>query len=92
MNRKLRYLPIEYLNKFTYVYTKNNGFKRIKYLMKMKLLNSSIRTINKLYIMKKATDNKLIKDLYMTGSHAILKDNISEVENKKMSRLLEKIK
>lgn len=92
MNRKLRYLPIEYLNKFTYVYTKNNGFKRIKYLMKMKLLNSTIRTINKLYIMKKATDNKLIKDLYVTGSHAILKGNLSEVENNKMSRLLEKIK
>ena len=42
--------------------------------------------------MKKETNNKLIKDLYVTGSHAILKDKLSEVENNKMSRLLEKIK
>jgi DNA-binding transcriptional MerR regulator len=90
MNKKLRYLPIECLNKFTYVYTKNDGFKRIKYLIKMKLLNTSIRTINKLYIMK--NKNNLIKDLYVTGSHAILKDKLSEVENKKMTRLLENIK
>ena len=89
MNKKLKYLPIECLNQFTYVYTKKDGFKRIKYLIKMKLLNTSIRTINKLYIMK--NENNLIKDLYVTGSHAILKDNISEVENNKMSRLLEKI-
>ena len=89
MNKKLKYLPIECLNQFTYVYTKNDGFKRIKYLIKMKLLNTSIRTINKLYIMK--NENNLIKDLYVTGSHAILKDNISEVENNKMTRLLEQI-
>ena len=49
MNKKLRYLPVENLNQFTYVYTKNNGFKRIKFLIKMRLLNSSSRTINKLY-------------------------------------------
>jgi hypothetical protein len=42
--------------------------------------------------MKKAIDNKLIKDLYVTGSHAILKDKLSEVENKRMTRLLENIK
>jgi hypothetical protein len=42
--------------------------------------------------MKKAIDNNLIKDLYMTGSHAILKDDLSEVENNKMTRLLENLK
>ena len=65
MNKKLRYLPIKCLNQFTYVYTKNDGFKRIKYLMKMKLLNTSIRTINKLYIMK--NENNLIKDTILVS-------------------------
>lgn len=92
MNRKLRYLPIEYLNKFTYVYTKKDGFKRIKFLIKMRLLNSLTRTINKLYIMKKTDNNRLIKDLYVTGSHSILKDNLTEVESNKMIRLLDKLK
>jgi len=88
MNKKLRYLPIENLNQFTYVYTKNNGFKRIKYLIKMRLLNTSNRTINKLYVIKKEKNQKILDDLYLTGSHAILKDSITEVENNKMTRLL----
>ena len=92
MNKKLKYLPIECLNQFTYVYTKNDGFKKIKYLIKMRLLNSLTRTINKLYIMKKTKQNSLITDLYVTGSHSILKDNLTEVENNKMIRLLDKIK
>jgi hypothetical protein len=92
MNKKLKYLPIECLNQFTYVYTKKDGFKKIKYLIKMRLLNSLTRTINKLYIMKKTEQNSLITDLYVTGSHSILKDNLTEVENNKMIRLLDKIK
>ena len=92
MNKKLRYLPIECLNQFTYVYTKNNGFKRIKYLIKMRLLNCSTRTINKLYVIRKSEKNKLIKDLYVTGSHSILKHKLTETENNKMIRLLDKIK
>jgi hypothetical protein len=91
INKKLKYLPIENLNQFTYVYTKNNGFKRIKFLIKMRLLNTSCRTINKLYVMKKEK-NQIIDNLYVTGSHAILKDSLTEVENNKMNRLLEKIK
>jgi len=91
MNNKLRYLPIENLNQYTYVYTQRSGFKRIKYLIKMKLLNNEIRTINKLYISKKSKNEKLINDLYVTGSHAILKESITEVENKKMLRLLNKL-
>jgi len=92
MNKKLRYLPIEYLNQFTYVYTKNDGFKKIKFLIKTRLLNSLTRTINKLYTMKKTKQNSLITDLYVTGSHSILKDNLTEEENNKMIRLLDKIK
>jgi hypothetical protein len=88
MNKKLRYLPIENLNQFTYVYTKNNGFKRIKYLIKMRLLNTSNRSINKLYVIKKEKNQKILDDLYLTGSHAILKDSITEVENNRMIRLL----
>jgi len=33
----------------------------------MKLLNTSYRTINKLYVMKKSPTNSLINDLYLVN-------------------------
>jgi len=86
------YLPIEQLNETVYVKTNKNGYKKIKYLIKTKMINSSKKTINKLYVMKKSEKNGLIKDLYVTGSHALLKDELSEKEEKKMNMLLSNFK
>ena len=52
------------------------------------MINSSKRTINKLYVMRKSEKNGLIEDLYVTGSHALLKDKLSEKEEKQMDKLL----
>jgi hypothetical protein len=52
------------------------------------MINSSKKTINKLYVMKKTEKNGLIEDLFVTGSHALLKDELSEKEEKKMNTLL----
>jgi hypothetical protein len=38
--------------------------------------------------MKKSNNNELIEDLYVTGSHALLKDELSEKEEKRMDKLL----
>jgi hypothetical protein len=38
--------------------------------------------------MKRTKQNGLIEDLYVTGSHALLKDGLSEKEEKKMNTLL----
>ena len=52
------------------------------------MINSSKKTINKLYVMRKSEKNGLIEDLYVTGSHALLKDELSEKEEKQMDKLL----
>jgi hypothetical protein len=82
------YIPIEQLNEKVYVKTYKNDYKKVKYLIKTKMINSSKKTINKLYVMKKTKKNGLIEDLYVTGSHALLKDQLSEKEGEKMNTLL----
>jgi hypothetical protein len=74
------------------VKTNKNGYKKIKYLIKTKMINSSKKTINKLYVMRKTENNGLIEDLYVTGSHALLKDELSEKEEKKMNKLISEFK
>jgi hypothetical protein len=87
-----KYIPIEQLNESNYVKTHKHGYKKVKYLIKTKMINSSKKTINKLYMMKKSENNGLINDLYVTGSHALLKDELSEREQKKMNTLLSNFK
>jgi hypothetical protein len=82
------YIPIEQLDESVYVKTNKHGYKKVKYLIKTKMINSSKKTINKLYVMKKTENNGLIDDLFVTGSHALLKDELSEKEEKKMNTLL----
>ena len=82
------YIPIEQLNELVYVKTNKHGYKKVKYLIKTRMINSSKRTINKLYVMRKSEKNGLIEDLYVTGSHALLKDKLSEKEEKQMDKLL----
>ena len=86
------YLPIEQLDETVYVKTNKHGYKKVKYLIKTKMINSSKKTINKLYVMKKTEKNGLIEDLVVTGSHALLKDELSEKEEKKMNILLSNFK
>ena len=83
-----KYIPIEQLNESVYVKTNKHGYKKVKYLIKTKMINSSKKTINKLYVMKMTEKNGLIEDLYVTGSHALLKDELSEKEEKQMDKLL----
>jgi hypothetical protein len=87
-----KYIPIEKLDQNVYVKTYKHGYKKVKYLIKTKLINSSKKTINKLYVMKKTNNNTLLEDLYVTGSHALLKDQLTEKEEKKMDLLLSKFK
>jgi hypothetical protein len=87
-----KYIPIERLTDNLYVKTYKHGYKKIKYILKSQLLNSSEKTINKLYRLKKTNNNRLLEDLYVTGSHAILKDSLSEKENRRMDNLLDTFK
>jgi hypothetical protein len=82
-----KYIPIEQLDDNVYVKAYKNGYKKIKYLIKTNLINTDKRTINKLFVMKKSPHNKLIEDLYVTGSHALLVDNMDEKTSLKMDNL-----
>ena len=86
-----KYIPIEQLDDHVYVKTYKHGYKRVKYLLQSKLINTDKRTINKLYVMKKSKENKLIEDLYVTGSHALLVDNLDENTSLKMDKLINKL-
>jgi hypothetical protein len=83
-----RYIPIEQLDDHVYVKTYKHGYKRVKFLLQSKLINTDKRTINKLYVMKKTNENKLIEDLYVTGSHALLVDTLDESTSLKMDKLI----
>ena len=87
-----KYIPIEKLDQSVYVKTYKHGYKKVKYLIKTKLINSSKKTINKLYVMKKSNNKSLLEDLYITGSHALLKDELSEKEEKHMNNILSNFK
>ena len=84
-----KYIPIEELNETIHVKTYKHGYRKIKYLIKSTLLNVQENTINKLYKLIKTENNNLIEDLYLTGGHSILKDNLSEKEIIKMKKLIE---
>ena len=86
-----RYIPIEQLDDHIYVKTYKHGYKRVKFLLQSKLINTDKRTINKLYVMKKTPENKLIEDLYVTGSHALLVDTLDESTSLKMDNLISKL-
>ena len=85
-----KYIPIEQLDDNVYVKTYKHGYKRIKFLLHSKLINTDKRTVNKLYVMKKTNENKLIDDLYVTGGHALLVDKLDDKTSLKMDKLINK--
>jgi hypothetical protein len=84
------YVPIERITDNTYVKTWKHGYRRVKYILQSQIYNSSVRTINKLFRMSKNKYPELTEDLYITGSHAILRDSLTDWEQWKMETLQEK--
>jgi hypothetical protein len=91
INNQEKYIPIEQLDDKIFVKTYKHGCKKVKFVLKSKIINSKEKTINKLYVMKKSETNNLIEDLYVTGSHALLKDELTEKQVNRMNKLIEKI-
>lgn len=81
------YVPIEQITDNMFIKTYKHGFKKVKYIMKSRIINSSERSINKLYKMSKSANNNLIEDLYITGAHAVLYDTIGERQKEQMNKL-----
>lgn len=89
INGKDVYIPIEYIEEGTLVKTYKHGYKKCKFNMKEQIKNTKEHSINNLYRLPRTNNNELFEDLYITGSHAMLYDNISEREEEAMNTLLE---
>jgi hypothetical protein len=94
IDKREQYVAIEDIkeNTFVKIYNKTGKgghYRKAKFIVKSALENSSESTINKLYCIKKEKHNKLIEDLYVTGSHALLYDDLTDIEYEKMSRLVD---
>jgi hypothetical protein len=89
INGKDVYIPIEYIEEGTLVKTYKHGYKKCKFNMKEQIKNTKEHSINNLYRLSRTNNNELFEDLYITGSHAMLYDNISEREEEAMNNLLE---
>ena len=95
IDKQEKYIPIEDIKEDTFVkiYKKNGKFedqyKRAKTIIKGSILNAREHTMHKLYKLSKSKNPALIADLYVTGSHALLYDNLSNEEFEKMDELIE---
>jgi hypothetical protein len=86
------YVPIENIKDNMFIKTFKHGYKKVKYILKSRILNSSQPTINKLFRMPKSEHPYLTDDLYITGSHAILYDTLSHTQKEHMHNLADKFK
>ena len=89
INGKDVYIPIDYIEEGTLVKTYKHGYKKCKFNMKEQIKNTEEHSINNLYRLSRTNNNELFEDLYITGSHAMLYDNISEREDEAMNNLLD---
>jgi hypothetical protein len=97
IDKKEKYVPIEEIKEDDFVkvymgknmtFTKNI-YKKAKFIIKSTLQNSEKNTINKLFKLPKEKNQNLKEDLYVTGGHAVLYDNLSQDQFENMSKLAE---
>jgi len=97
IDKKEKYVPIEKIQEGTFVkvYDRSDSitrgratYKKVTYIVKNSIFNSEKHTINKLYKLSKEKNPRLIDDLYVTGSHALLHSALSDDEHEKMENLI----
>lgn len=88
-----KYIPIETIKPGTYVLTSKDGFKKVVHIGKGNIQNpgNTERTENRLYKCSPANYPELNEDLYITGCHSILVDNISDIQRQETIKHLGKI-
>lgn len=87
------YIPIQNIKKNDLVKTLNNGYLRVNFIGKSKIDNmgNNERILSRLYKCPKNNYNELIDDLYITGGHSILVDDLSIEEQEKTNEIWGKI-
>jgi hypothetical protein len=79
------YIPIQDLNPGVLVKTFSHGYKRIIKVEKRSLYNpgSTLRIKRRLYLLTKDNYPDIFEELYLTGSHSILVDDLTDVQIQK---------
>ena len=72
------YIPIENLRKGNLVKTYNRGYRKIDLIGKQIMKNDPDRCRPCMYKLKKTEENGLTEDLFITGGHSILVDDLKE--------------
>jgi hypothetical protein len=80
------YKSIENLRKGDLVKTYRHGYKKIHLIGKNTMINNPNEPLKCMYVMKKTQTNNLTQDLYITGGHSILVNDLREyqLENDKI--------
>uniref|UniRef100_A0A6C0L9K5 Hedgehog/Intein (Hint) domain-containing protein n=1 Tax=viral metagenome TaxID=1070528 RepID=A0A6C0L9K5_9ZZZZ len=88
-----KYLPIESLTPGTLVKTSRHGYKKVVILGSGKVQNPGHdeRIEKRLYKCSPENYSELVKDVYLTGRHAILVDNLTTAEFETTMQTLGKI-
>ena len=86
-----KYIKIENIKKGMLIKTYKHGYKKVILKGINTILNTTIHTFNKIYVMKKEINSDLIDDLYVCGQHSILVDNLTESQIEKSLKKWSKI-
>jgi hypothetical protein len=86
-----QYIPIQNLKKGDLVKTLNHGLLPVKFVGKRSIYNypTEERIISHLYKLNKKDFIELSEDLFITGGHPLLVDNVNEETKKKLLDLSE---
>ena len=87
------YVPIQNIRKGMLVKTALDGYKKVELIGKRKISNpgNSERYENRLYKCSKAAYPELKKDLFITGCHSILVDELTDTQRADTIKSLERI-
>jgi hypothetical protein len=87
------YVPIQKLKRGDMVKTRLSGYVPIDMVGKTRIYNEGVkeRIKDQLYVCKKSKYPELFEDLYITGSHSILVNTLTESQKQRTLRLFDKV-